>query len=255
MEQVERVVALITEVAGAELAGAYLHGSAVLGGLRPASDVDILAVTRRSLAEDQRRALIAGLLPISGSAVGARPVELTVVVQAAVRPWRYPPTGDFRYGEWLRADYEAGLIPVPELMPGLALEAAVALAGDRTLAGLPPVQVLDPVPPELLFRAGVDGIPGLLADLAEDTRNVLLTLARIWTTLATGTIVAKDTAADWALARLAPEHRPVLAFARNLYLTTSYADESWSDELKAQIGPHVDAVLARIGGLRDAGGQ
>ncbi|GAA3943983.1 aminoglycoside adenylyltransferase domain-containing protein [Actinoplanes auranticolor] len=255
MEQAERVVALITEVTGTELAGAYLHGSAVLGGLRPASDVDILAVTRRSLTEDQRRALIAGLLPISGSAVGARPVELTVVVQAAVRPWRYPPTGDFRYGEWLRADYEAGLIPAPEPMPGLALEAAVALAGDRTLAGLPPAQVLDPVPTELLFRAGVDGIPGLLADLAEDTRNVLLTLARIWTTLATGTIVAKDTAADWALARLAPEHRPVLAFARDLYLTTSYADESWSDELKAQVGPHVDAVLARIGGLRDAGRQ
>jgi streptomycin 3"-adenylyltransferase len=255
MEQVERVVALITEVAGAELIGAYLHGSAVLGGLRPASDLDILAVTRRSLAEDQRRALIAGLLPISGSAVGARPVELTVVVQAEVRPWRYPPTGDFLYGEWLRADYEAGLVPAPEPMPGLALEAAVALAGDRTLAGLPPAQVLDPVPTELLFRAGVDGIPGLLADLAEDTRNVLLTFARIWTTLGTGTIVAKDTAADWALARLAPEHRPVLAFARDLYLTTSYADETWSDELKAQVGPHVDAVLTRIGRLRDTAGQ
>jgi streptomycin 3"-adenylyltransferase len=131
----------------------------------------------------------------------------------------------------------------------------VALAGDRTLAGAPPAQVLDPVPTELLVRAGMDGIPGLLTDLAGDTRNVLLTLARIWTTQATGTIVAKDTAADWALARLAPEHRPVLAFARDLYLTTSYADESWSDELKAQIGPHVDAVLAQIGGLRDTGGR
>jgi hypothetical protein len=82
--------------------------------------------------------------------------------------------------------------------------------------------------------------------LPGDTRNVLLTLARIWTTLATGTLVSKDVAADWVLARLAPEHRPVLEFARRLYLTTTYADETWSDEMQAQVGTHVDEVLAQI---------
>ena len=217
--QLEQVVRLITEVVEADLLGVYLHGSAALGGLRPASDVDVLAVTRMPLNEAQRRALVAGLLPISGTTVGARPVELTVVVQDAVRPWRYPPVGDFLYGEWLRAEYEAGVVPAAAPMAGLALEVAVALAGDRPLAGPRPAQILDSVPAEFLVRASVDGIPGLLADLPHDTRNVLLTLARIWTTLGTGTIVAKDTAADWELARLAPEHRPVLEFARDLYLS------------------------------------
>jgi hypothetical protein len=108
--------------------------------------------------------------------------------------------------------------------------------------------VLDPVPGDLLIRAGRDGIPGLLAALSGDTRNVLLTLARIWTTAATGTVVAKHTAADWALARLPHEHRPVLEHARQLYLTTTYADETWPDELSAQVAPHVDEVVARIRG-------
>ncbi|GAA4154971.1 aminoglycoside adenylyltransferase family protein [Phytohabitans flavus] len=251
MDQVERVVGLVTEVIEADLLGAYMHGSSVLGGLRPASDVDILAVTRRPLSEGQRRALVAGLLPISGAPVGAWPAELTVVVQAAVRPWRYPPIGDFLYGEWLRADYQAGVVPAPAPMPGLALEIAVALAGDHPLAGPRPAHVLDPVPAEFLVRACMDSIPGLLADLPHDTRNVLLTLARVWTTLGTGTIVAKDSAADWVLARLAPEHRPVLEFARELYLTTAYADETWPDELKAQVGPHVDEVLTQIRRLHD----
>jgi streptomycin 3"-adenylyltransferase len=177
-------------------------------------------------------------------------VELTVVVQAEVSPWRYPPVGDFLYGEWLRADYLAGIVPAPGPMPGLALEIAVALAGDHPLVGPRPAQVFDPVAPEGLARASVDGIPGLVEDLPHDTRNVLLTLARIWTTLATGTIVAKDAAADWALARLEPEHRPVLEFARDLYLTTAYADETWSDELKAQLEAHVEEVLAQISRLR-----
>jgi hypothetical protein len=70
--------------------------------------------------------------------------------------------------------------------------------------------------------------------------------------LATGTIVSKDGAADWVLARLAPEHRPVLEFARQLYLTTRYADETWSDELNAQIAPHVDEVVAQIDRLHSA---
>src|ERR1044072_9226825 len=80
VDQVASVVRLTAEVVGPDLLGAYLHGSSVLGGLRPASDVDILAVTRRSLGPDRRRALVAGLLPISGA---------TVVVQSEVRPWRY----------------------------------------------------------------------------------------------------------------------------------------------------------------------
>ena len=42
----------------------------------------------------------------------------------------------------------------------------------------------------------LDGVPSLMADLADDTRNVLLTLARIWTTVATGEIRSKDEAAD-----------------------------------------------------------
>ena len=70
MDQLEQVVQLTTDVIGDDLIGAYLHGSSVLIGLRPASDVDILAVTRRSLDDGQRRAPVAGLLPISGAAVG-----------------------------------------------------------------------------------------------------------------------------------------------------------------------------------------
>jgi len=246
VDQVEKIVRLTDAVLGDDALGVYLHGSAVSGGLRPASDVDVLVVARRSLDEGARRTLLRGLLALSGSAVGARPVELVVVVGSDVRPWRFPPTCDFLYGEWLRAEYAAGTVPQPEPMPDLALLIAMTLAGDRSLAGPPPARLLDPVPHADLVRASVAGVPGLLADLADDTRNVVLTFARIWTTLATGEIRAKDAAADWALARLPPEHRPVLEHARQLYLTSHYAEERWSEELRARARPHVDHVRAEI---------
>ncbi|MGW6914383.1 aminoglycoside adenylyltransferase family protein [Kitasatospora sp. NPDC054939] len=245
-----RTVDLLRGVVGPELLGAYLHGSAVLGGLAPTSDLDVLAVTGRSLDEHERRALVAGLLEISGLTATVRPVELTVVVRSEVHPWRFPPIGDFLYGEWLRDDLRAGEPPRPGPMPDLAVTLTAVLAGDHPLVGPPPGALLDPVPHADLVRASADAVPELLADLEGDTRNVLLTLARVWTTLATGGITTKDAAADWALARLPPEHRPVLEHARNLYLTCHYQDEVWSEELRCRVRPHVDAVLSRIDHLR-----
>ncbi|MFI1185763.1 aminoglycoside adenylyltransferase family protein [Streptomyces californicus] len=246
MNQLQEIVALASGVLGGDVIGAYLHGSAVLSDLRPASDVDVLVVSRRSMDERQRRALLSGLLGISGSRNKVRPVELIVVVQSEVQPWRYPPTCDFLYGEWLRAEYEAGEVPRPEPMPDLALLITMVLAGDHSLTGPLPAQALGPVPHSDLVRASVAGIPDLLDNLDGDTRNVLLTFARIWTTLATGQIRSKDAAADWALAQLPPEHRPVLEHARQLYLNCRYSEESWSETLRAQVRPQVNRVLAEI---------
>lgn len=208
--------------------------------------MDVLAVSRRRMNEQDRRALVGGLLQISGSRNKSRPVEFTVVVQSEVRPWRYPPTGDFLYGEWLRTEYEAGEVPQPEPMPDLALLITMALSGDHPLTGPRPAEVLAPVPQADLIQASVAGIPGLLDDLDSDTRNVLLTFARIWTTLATGQITSKDAAAEWALAQLPPELRPALEHARQLYLDCPYSEESWSDALQAQVRPCVDRMLAEI---------
>ncbi|MET9967141.1 aminoglycoside adenylyltransferase family protein [Streptomyces sp. NPDC006356] len=228
--------------------GIYLHGSATLGGLRPHSDLDVLVVVREPTTHTQRRALVEELMKVSGGA--ARPVELIVVVQDDVRPWRYPPTCDFLYGEWLRDEYERGVVPAPEPSPDLAPLLTMVLLADTPLYGPPPADVLASVPHEDLRRAIVAGVPGLVGDLDTDTRNVLLTLARIWTTLATGAIRAKDAAADWALPRLAAEHRPVLAHARAVYV--GERDERWDSGLLPGVRPCADFLVRAIDRQRAA---
>jgi streptomycin 3"-adenylyltransferase len=236
----ERVVRLVRDVFGADLAGVYLHGSAVLGGTRPGSDLDLLAVTRRHTTRPQRRTLVEGLLPISGGA--SPPVELTVVARSVVRPWRYPPRAEFLYGEWLRADFERGATPRPAPSPDLALLITVVLLGDTPLYGPPPADLLDPVPFGDLVRAMSASVPDLLGDLDWDTANVVLTFARVWTTLATGGIRRKDEAADWVLPRLPRRYRPVLAHARAIYLGET--PDRWDPALRASVRGYVDHVLA-----------
>ncbi|WP_307529038.1 aminoglycoside adenylyltransferase family protein [Streptomyces umbrinus] len=258
--QLDQVLRLVHDVLGAEVAGVCLHGSAVLGGLRPDSDLDVFVVARRRMTDRERRNLLHGLLGISGRGARngepARPVELIVVAQGDVRPWRYPPRCEFLYGEWLREEFERGEVPAPAVMPDLAPVITMVLLGDTPLFGPPPARLLDPVPHEDLRRATVAGVPELLAGLESDTRNVLLTLARVWMTLATGTVTSKDAAASWALDRLPARHRPVLARARSLYLggrdslaepadSVAPGSESWDGEM-LEVRGHADLVVRAI---------
>jgi streptomycin 3"-adenylyltransferase len=96
----------------------------------------------------------------------------------------------------------------------------------------------------------VDGIPGLMADLDSDTRNVILTLARIWVTMATGEIQPKDVAADWVLTTLPAEHQAILRHARAIYLGEE--PEEWGD-LRPRVAPHADYVVGRIRAMAGAG--
>lgn len=251
MDQTERVLAVVREELGDTVIGAYLHGSSVVGGLHPNSDIDVLVVTRRRSTLDEKRALIARLLPISGrgDVTGrSRPLELTVVVQSDVRPWRYPPRLDLQYGDWWRTEFERGeLTPWVSPNPDLALLLEMVLQANHPLSGPPPAEVLDPIPLADVRRALADVIAALLDDLDGDEANVVLTFARIWTTLATGVIRSKDAAADWALPRLPFEHRAVLEHARAIYLGETA--EEWGD-LARCVRPHVDHVLGEIQSLQ-----
>ena len=244
--QVQGILQLVADVFGGDVLGAYLHGSAVLGGLRPTSDLDILVVLQRRTTGTERRALVDGLLDVSGARARrgpARPVELSVVVQSDVRPWRYPPSQEFLYGDWLRDTYELDGAPQPEPAPDLSILITTVLQGNAVLVGPPPEQLLDPVPHDDLIRGSIAGIPHLLGDLESDTRNVLLTLARIWTTLQTGQIRSKDAAAAWVLEQLPPEHQPVLARARALYLRGEDG-ERWAD--MTAVRAHAEYVVDAI---------
>jgi predicted nucleotidyltransferase len=229
------------------LVGAYLHGSAVLGGLRADSDVDVLAVSTRETTEDEKQKIASGLLAVSGDRSrgdGVRPIELTIVAASEVRPWRYPPRRDFQYGEWLRERFERGDPDLfePTIDPDVAILITVVRLGDVTLTGSAAGTTFDQVPPSDLAAALVADIPGLIDDLDWDTRNVVLTLTRIWNTVVTGRIRSKDAAAEWALERLPPEHRPVLVRAREGYLR---GNESWED-LGEEVLPFARTVVSEI---------
>jgi streptomycin 3"-adenylyltransferase len=246
--QTERVLRLVREIMGADVLGAYQHGSAVLGGMQPASDVDILVVTGRPATLEEKRRLVDGLLAISARFPPPGPercVEVTVVAQPQVRPWRYPPSRDLQFGEWLRERFERGDSELLQATvdPDVTTLLTIALLGDRPLFGPPPGELLDPVPPEDGITAMVCDLDRLMDEFKGDPRNILLTLARIWQTVVTGVIDRKDRAAEWAEERLPSAHRQIVERARAMYLGRQ--PDAWA-ELASEGRATADHLISQI---------
>lgn len=230
-QQLETSLELLKTILGTDLLGVYLYGSAVIGGLHKYSDIDLFVVTGRATTEDEKNRLASSLLNISGLYMKdvKRSIEMTIVQKTVVNPWHYPPHCDFQYGEWLREGFESGnIVPLhTHEMPDLALLITQLLLKSQTLWGTAPEQLLEPVPCHDFVQAMIHDLEKLSSDLADDTRNVLLTYARIWSTLATDEIRSKPAAADWVISRLPEKYRPVMQRAKAICVGTE--NEYWED--------------------------
>lgn len=129
------------------------------------------------------------------------------------------------YGEWLREQFDKGAIPEPTYDPDLAILLSQLRENSINLFGPEATEVIEPVPMTDIRRAIKESLPGLIASIEGDERNVILTLARMWLTSSSGRICSKDQAAEWAIPKLAKEHATLLEKAKKAYLGDY--DDKW----------------------------
>lgn len=246
-KQIHKCLNLVKEIFGQDLLGIYLYGSSILGGLQKYSDIDLFVVANRSTTHEEKVKISTALLKISGIYMKSKklPIEMTIVEKSEINPWRYPPRFDFQYGEWLRKQFEHGNIEPWQTkeMPDLALLITQILLANTTLVGTNPNQVFCTVPYRDVIMAIKDTLPNLMSELDSDTRNVLLTLARVWSTVATDAIYSKPAAADWVVNRLPEKYCPVMERAKAI--CQGEEREYW-DDLQALIKSCADFILSEV---------
>lgn len=247
IEQVDQTLCLLKQRLGSNLLGVYIYGSSEWGGLQRYSDVDIFVIVDRPLTLEDRSSLNQNLLQLSGIYCinGKLPIELTIVVKNQISPWHYPPRCDFQYGEWMREIVEGNVAAAnaSSEMPDLAVIITQLLLKSRTLFGSQPKELLPEVPYSDFIKAMISGVEELKKALKADTRNVLLTFARIWSTLKTNQIRSKQSAAKWAINELSEVYRPVLI--RAMHASTGVEDEHW-DDLEELLEPCIDEMEREI---------
>lgn len=246
-DQINQCLNLLKNILGSDLLGVYLYGSSVFGGLQRYSDIDLFVVVNRSTTHEEKAKLAVSLLQISGIYMKSSklPIEMTIVNKSDVNPWHYPPYFDFQYGDWLRKEFESGNIePWPSKeMPDLAILITQVLLANKVLLGPDPNELLSKIPYQDFIQAITKSLDTLMADLQSDTRNVLLTLARIWNTVETDSILAKPVAAYWVITRLPDNYRPVMERAKAI--CQGEQDDYW-DDMRTIIHPCAEYIYSCI---------
>jgi len=203
-DRVLAYAAAVTEelltASGGSLQAAYLHGSAVLGGWQPTSDVDMLFVTADAIAGSTLARMAAVLAARSDQAGGCpgRGLECSVVTATAAlapcAPWPYllhvvgEPAG-------CRIHDGAG-------SPGdsdLLMHYAVCRAAGRALTGSSPRDVIGPVPRQTILGYLADELHWGLQHAPE--AYVVLNACRAMVYLTDDVIVSKIAGGEAALDR------------------------------------------------------
>jgi aminoglycoside adenylyltransferase-like protein len=183
-----------------EFVGAFLHGSAVLGGWHPErSDVDVLAVCTAPVAPRRLEAL-AGALSVSSLPC---PVEHGLEFGLVTAASAADPCAEPRFELDLTTSAAAGDAPtLGHDRPGHAdylMHFAVCRAHGRALAGPPPAAVFAEVPAALLDAAFADELRWGAANASQAYR--VLNACRAWRFAAGRELVSKVDGGEWALGR------------------------------------------------------
>ena len=232
--QVNAASALIRQLFEENLVAIHLYGSAVDSGLKPLSDIDLLVTIREPMDARLRETVMRELLTISappGASERYRALEVTVVVYSLIVPWQFPPVREMQFGEWLREEIGAGVFEPALADADLAILLTQARRASVPLFGEPADIFFNAIPTNDVLKTFRHTLEQWQepADLEGDERNIILALARIWYSVVTGDIVAKDEAASWLMPKLPVEHADTLQAACAEYL--GVAKTNWAESM------------------------
>ncbi len=221
--QLEQAVATIELHLNSPIRSIHLYGSALQGGLKPLSDIDLLVTVDMPLTGIERNNLQTALLGCSaypGTDEKLRALEVTVVLYSDLVPRRHPAKRQMQFGEWLRQDIVDGKIEPTIADNDLTIliaqlhQASLVIKGEEAESLFPKIPLADLRAAMFESLDSLDSSQGWVGN----ERNTLLTLCRIWYSVATGEIVSKDQAAEWLLERLPEKYKPIIVEARQSYL-------------------------------------
>lgn len=184
---------------GDDLVAVYLHGSAVLGGFRwDRSDLDVLALSRAALSDQQVRRVADALAPLCYPANG---LEFSLMTEDEAAAPELP-APRFQVHVTTEGRARAGTVVDGRTRAGdtdLVLHLAVCRTRGLAVVGPPPLVALAAIPDETVLSVMRDEIEWARTRAPLD--YLVLTSARAWLFAETRRIASKIEAGRWAARR------------------------------------------------------
>jgi len=246
-ELLDRFVEQNRLILGEDLAGVYLHGSAVMGCFNPEkSDLDLLIVVNRAAADETKRRYMDMVVSLNAEAP-AKGLELSVLRRSVCRPFVYPTPFELHFSNghlaWYRRDPDDYVRRMNGTDPDLAAHVMILNRRGRVLWGAPIGEVFGEVPAPDYFDSIRRDIEGAAEDILENPTYVILNLARVLAFRKEGAVLSKREGGEWALGRLPAQYRGLVAAALADY--AGDAVPGWDAAAAAEYAAYMLAEIRR----------
>ena len=209
------------EILRDNLAGVYLHGSAVMGCFNPEkSDIDLIIVVERPLSDPVKRAYMD--MVVGCNARGpAKGIEMSVVLRAVCKPFVYPTPFELHFSagylEWYQKDPGEYIREMNGTDKDLAAHFTIINKRGKCLYGAPIDEVFAEVPSGDYMDSLWYDVEGAAEEITEYPMYLTLNLARVLAYREEGLVLSKKEGGEWALGALAAEYRPLISDALREY--------------------------------------
>ena len=229
------------------LVGIYLHGSSVMGCFNPLkSDIDLIIVVNRPLTDSVKRAFM-DMVVRYNAAGPAKGIEMSIVLREVCKPFVYPTPFELHFSashlEWYRERPDDYIRKMNGTDRDLAAHFTVITRRGRCLFGAPVTEVFAEVPDRNYMDSLWYDIEGAEGEIAEHTMYLTLNLARVLAYREEGLVLSKKEGGEWALRRLPPVYRPLVADALREYCES--AEVSYDRALAADYAGYMLGLLRR----------
>jgi len=195
------VVSRLRALLGEELLGAYLIGSASLGGYEPGpSDIDIIAVCASPLKPPVKQ-VIAAALDHRALSCPARGLEFVLYAKDAVATPSRPLRFELNFNTGGSMDRRLSLNPAVDAAHWFLIDLDIARLHGVPLAGPPASELLAPLPRAWVLEAVRDSLTWH-AQAEPVSANNVLNACRAWRYAEEGVWSTKGASAAWARGRL-----------------------------------------------------
>ena len=193
----------IAEIIKDDLIGFYIHGSLAMGGFNlNSSDIDVLAVTNKSMTVDVKRALAKLFLTYSSSPY---PLEITFLNKEQLIEWQHPCQYDFHFSEFWRERYVDDLLNGTDKFLNGHVQTDADLAVHITITnyrgvcvkGKPIDEVFPQIPASDYLLSIMGDFKECLENIEEDPIYCTLNMIRVYMYLQEGVISSKLEAGKW----------------------------------------------------------
>jgi len=203
------------EILGNQITGIYLHGSLANGGFDEHSDIDVIVVTTADISDEAFSALKEMHAQVTKiDSPWAIQLEVSYIPQGALRR--------FDRNNMLHPHMDRGNSEVLHRMAHESdwiIQRHILRERGIVITGPDPKTLVDPVSPDDLRRAVVEGLPIWVNPLLEDPSELskrgfqsffVLSLCRMLYTLKHGEILPKHAAAKWGKENLKARWTPLI---------------------------------------------